>query len=221
MDDSGETPPRSVIRRLSKYLFFIRQRSSEGSEWVLSHEIAETLSLTSATVRRDLSCLDFYGTPKRGYRAQQLAEALQKFLGADEEHSVILVGAGNLGKALALHQGFERHGFHIRAIYDHDPSVVGRRIGHFRVRAMSEIENDLKEQGVGFGVLAVPAGAAQGVADDLVSAGIRGILNLSLAHVTAPDHVSVVDSQVVARLQELACVSRYSAKEPTKPGKRK
>ncbi len=208
MSTAKDNVSRSAIRRLSKYLLYIRQRRDEGLEWVLSHEMAEALGLTSATVRRDLSFLDFHGVPKRGYQTQQLDEALTRYLGADDEYHVVLVGAGNLGKALALHRGFSRHGFNIAAIYDHDPKVIGRKIGSLQVRDLAALEADLEAAEIVFGVLAVPAEAAQDVSDRLINAGVTGLLNLSLAHISAPEHVNVVDTQIVAGLQELACVSR-------------
>jgi redox-sensing transcriptional repressor len=202
-------PSRAVVRRLSKYVILLGELD-ESRVWIQSHEIADQLGLTSATVRRDLTFVEVYGTPRHGYRVAKLREAVTRFIGADNEYTAVLVGAGNLGRALALHQGFRRHGFSVCGIYDCDPEVVGQTIGDLQVAHIDRIEADLDTDPAHFAILAVPVAAAQTVADQVIQAGITGILNLSLAHLTVPAHVTVVDTQIVAGLQELACVTRQN-----------
>ncbi len=114
------------------------------------------------------------------------------------------MGAGNLGSALALHEEFPRRGFHILGIFDADKTKVGRRLGDLKVRGMDELAAVVKERDVEMGIIAVPASAAQSVADELIASGVRGLLNLALTHITAPREVSVIDSRIVASLFELS-----------------
>ena len=209
--------PAPVVQRLTQYLVHLEGLRQEAVEWVSSREIAAALGLTSSTVRQDLSYLEFSGTSKRGYETAKLERALHLELGADRESNVVIVGAGNLGRALALHGEFGRRGFMIRAVFDSAPHVVGKRIGGVRVRSMAELEPTVRDESVDIGVIAVPGAAAQEVGDALVKAGVRGLLNLTPAHVTAPPPVAVVDARIVASLQELSYLMK--AKDITTPTK--
>ncbi len=196
--------PRAVVRRFIKYLRLVEQKQRKSVEWISSREIADSLELTSSTVRQDLSHLNFSGTPKYGYQTSALQDVLRAFLKADENHELILVGAGNLGKAIAQHQQFARQGYTITAIFDKDPSVIGQQIGGVVVEDIANVNKKIAQNGWKIAVLAVPGAAAQEVADKLTAAGMKGFLNLSLAHIIAPQHVAVVDARLIASLQELA-----------------
>lgn len=201
--------PPSVIKRLTKYLAYVQRLCAEEVEWVSSLELAETLGLTSSTVRQDLSHLDFSGTSKRGYETVGLVKVLTGVLGVDTEWRMVVVGAGNLGRALAMHEEFPRRGFHICGIFDSDEKVVGRKLGKLRVRDVHELAEVISSEKADIGVIAVPARAAQSVADLLIASGVKGLLNLALTHVVAPKHVSVVDSRIVASLLELAHAIKF------------
>lgn len=198
--------PAPVVRRLTKYLVFVRRLRVDGEAWVPSRAIAAALGLTSSTVRQDLSHLDFRGKSKRGYETGRLEKALLERLGGGGVTHVAIIGAGNLGRALALHAGFEREGFVVRAIFDSNPRLRGRRIGGIEVFGMRSLPRLVRERGIVIAVLAVPAAVAQQVADHLILAGIRGMLNLTIAHVSAPARVVVVDARIVSCLQELRCL---------------
>lgn len=210
--ESSETTqariPASVIRRLPKYLTQCQHLRQVGVQWVSSLSLAEALGLTSSTVRQDLSHIDFQGISKRGYSIIGLETALARTLGVDHDITCILVGAGNLGRALARHQEFGRQGFRIVAVFDNDPAVVGRKVGPFTVRAMPDVAAVVAEQHVEIGILSVPHEAAQGVADQLIAAEVRGLLNLTTAHLRTPGTVSVVDARVLSSLRELAYAVR-------------
>jgi redox-sensing transcriptional repressor len=196
--------PSSVVHRMTKYLAHLQVLLARGVEWVSSQELAESLGLTSSTVRQDLSHLDFSGISKKGYAVDGLRKELERIMGADKVWNTVVVGAGNLGSALALHEDFARHGFALRGVFDADPKKVGRRFGACVVQPMDELPVIIGEKHVDIGIIAVPASAAQRVADILIASGIRGLLNLTLTHVIAPQRVAVVDARVVASLQELA-----------------
>jgi redox-sensing transcriptional repressor len=201
--------PSSVIKRLTKYLAYVQRLRAEEVEWVSSLELAETLGLTSSTVRQDLSHIDFSGTSKRGYETVGLEKSLTGVLGADTEWRMVVVGAGNLGRALALHEEFPRRGFHICGVFDSDPKVIGRRLGKLRVRDVRELAEAVTAEKADIGVIAVPARAAQGVADLLIASGVKGLLNLALTHVVAPKSVAVMDSRIVASLLELSHAIKF------------
>jgi redox-sensing transcriptional repressor len=196
--------PQSVVKRLPKYLAYVQSLCAEDIEWVSSSELAEQLGLTSSTVRQDFSYFDFSGISKRGYEAQGLRSMLESILGADTDWKVVVVGAGNLGRALALHEEFARRGFHIVGIFDNDPAKVGTVIGSLTVEPLDQLEAAVKHHSAMMGIVAVPAAAAQSVADLLVSAGVSGLLNMALTHIIAPENVSVIDSRIVASLLELS-----------------
>ncbi len=204
MEAPKKTIPPSVVRRLPKYLAHVQSLDVEKTKWVSSTGLAEQLGLTSSTVRQDFSYFDFSGISKRGYEVQGLRSMLENILGADTEWKVVVVGAGNLGHALALHEEFARRSFHIVDVFDADPAKEGMSIGALKVKPMSQLAEVVKLRDVSMGIVAVPAVAAQSVADLLVAAGVKGLLNMALTHITAPETVSVIDSRIVASLLELS-----------------
>ncbi|MHC4883775.1 MAG: redox-sensing transcriptional repressor Rex [Planctomycetota bacterium] len=195
--------PRSVIRRLPDYLAQVERLAEAGVEWVSSQEIADALELTSSTVRQDLSHMEVTGTSKRGYETEKLEALFAQVLGAGKTYGVALMGAGNLGKALALHGDFKRRGFNITAIYDQNPALHGKRIGEVAIQSPDALRSDVRTKELKLGIIAVPAHAAQEVADQLVTCGLRGILNLAQAHIITPSHVPVINARIIASLQRL------------------
>ncbi len=198
--------PVLVVRRLIKYLSCLKALSADGEAWVSSHELAEALDLTSSTVRQDFSHVEFSGSSKRGYDIDRLIEALSNLLNTTHTKSIVIVGAGNLGKALARHRGFLGQGFRMCAIFDSAPKVIGQKVGQLTVMGMSDLADAVKSEGVEIGIISVPSEAAQSVADQLVAAGVCGILNVPCTHIQVPEGVAVVEAHVVESLQELACL---------------
>jgi redox-sensing transcriptional repressor len=203
MSFNSNIPP-SVIKRMTKYLAYVQGLNAAGVEWVSSSELADTLGLTSSTVRQDLSHVDFSGTSKKGYETQGLEAELVRVLGTDLTWRTIVVGAGNLGRALVLHEDFAERGFDICGIFDSDKRKVGTAVGHLNVQNMDELAGTIRSKNVRIGVIAVPASVAQNVAHLLIAAKIRGLLNLALTHITAPKSVAVVDARIAASLMELS-----------------
>ena len=203
MADNGKPVPPAVLNRFTRYYAAVQSMREDEVEWVSSTAIAEALALTSSTVRQDLSYLDFTGVSKRGYETRGLEDALAHALGADKVWNMLIVGAGNLGRALALHQEFRRRGFVIRAICDSDVFKTGLKLGDLEVQRMHHVSDLVKEHNIDIGVIAVPGTAAQEVADLLVKAGVKGLLNLSPVHVSVPEDIAVTDARILASLQEL------------------
>lgn len=204
--DKADRLPPPVIHRLPHYLAHVERLREDGVTWVSSREIAKALGLTSSTVRQDLSHLAFSGIAHRGYQTDQLESALSRTLGVDRRVNIVIVGAGNLGRALTLHEEFGRHGLVVCGLFDANPRVVGEPIGGLRVLPVSELARVVHDSRVAVGMIAVPANSAQTVADALVHAGVRGILNLTPAHVRVPESVASKDARILAILQELVCL---------------
>jgi len=121
---------------------------------------------------------------------------------------------GNLGRALALHQDFQKHGFRICALFDADPKVVGKKVGRLTVQAMSELAGVVRREDIQIGIMAVPAAAAKVVALELISAGVRGLLNLACEHLNVPDDVVIVNARMVESIQELLCLIKMRERTP-------
>jgi len=200
--------PVSVIRRLPRYLTQAQRLHQDGVEWVSSVSLAKELGLTSSTVRQDLSHIDFQGISKRGYSTGGLKTALAMTLGVDRDIGCVLVGAGNLGRALAMHEEFSRQGFKIGGVFDNHPSVVGKKVGRFIVKPVGELPSIIYDLRLEIGIISVPHDAAQQAADVLIQAGIQGLLNMTTAHLHVPDAIPVVDARILLSLRELAYAVR-------------
>jgi redox-sensing transcriptional repressor len=195
--------PPAVVQRLTRYLARVQQLCAQGSDWVSSQDLADHFGLTSSTVRQDILHIDYSGVAKRGYATHALRRVLEKLLGADREWRLVVVGAGNMGQAISRHEEFQRRGFTICGIFDNDEKKIGRKVGRLTVQGMRELPPFIGAEGADIGVIAVPTAAAQAVADLLIAAGIRGILNLTLAHIVVPSRVAIIDSRIVSNLLEL------------------
>jgi redox-sensing transcriptional repressor len=213
MGQKAGSIPTPVVRRLAKYLMHIQGLRKAGVEWVSSQTLAEALGLTSSTVRQDLSHLDISGISKRGYETATLEDVLQRELGGDVVWKAVIVGAGNLGCALATHVPFAKQGFDICGIFDANTRVVGKKVGRLTVQGMEDLPALVRKEAVDIGILAVPVEAAQQVAEQLVEAGVAGLLNLACAHIQVPEGVSVVDAHILENLQELSYLLHASRKK--------
>ena len=204
----GENLPEPVVRRLPWYLTQVHELHRSGVAWVSSVALADALGLTSSTVRQDLSHLDLTGVSKRGYEVETLERVLRLELGADEVHRVVIVGAGYLGCALALHGDLRERGFEACGIFDIDPEIMGTRVGSMSVRPVDALKTVVRKRNVELGIIAVPADAAQEVADQLVEAGVKGIMNLTYVRLRMDPAVNVVNARLLAGLHELAYIVR-------------
>ncbi|OVE74201.1 redox-sensing transcriptional repressor Rex [bacterium B17] len=204
MGERESNIPPSVLERMTKYLAFVQELADEGIEWVSSADLAKALSVNRSTVRQDLLHIDFSGISRRGYETKGFAKVLRRTLGMDLEWNMVIVGAGNVGTALALHGDLSRRGFYVGAIVDKDPERIGCEVGSMRVLDVSDLASVIEDHDIKLGVIAVPAAEAQSAADALIKAGIKGMLNLAMTHIAVPDKVSIVDSRIVADLLQLS-----------------
>jgi len=180
-----------VAARLSRYLQVLIQARKMGRETISSQELAEYTHINSTQIRRDLSGFGKFGKRGVGYRVDSLVAEIRKILHTSGQHNIALFGAGNLGQAIASSDIFADHGFRIVAIFDADPQLVGKQFGGVPVRALAELDQVVRDDEVVVGVLAVPAGAAQQVADRLVAAGVKIIFNYSEQLLQVPPEVTV------------------------------
>ncbi|HEV8676240.1 MAG TPA: redox-sensing transcriptional repressor Rex [Methylomirabilota bacterium] len=196
--------PEMTVRRLSVYLRCLAQLDEDGVKTVSSQELAERFHLHSAQVRKDLAYFGEFGIRGIGYYVASLRAELQRLLGLDREWRVVLVGFGNLGSALFHYRGFARQGFRIAAIVDDDPVKAGRSVDGLSIQPLAELPRIVKQHGIQIGVVAVPADAAQTVADRLVAAGVRAILNFAPARLKVPKDVRLQNVDLSIELENLS-----------------
>jgi redox-sensing transcriptional repressor len=187
----GERLSLGVAARLSRYLQVLTQARKMGRETISSQELSDYTHINPTQIRRDLSGFGKFGKRGVGYNVDSLVGEIRKILRTAGQHNIALFGAGNLGQAIASSDIFADHGFQVVAMFDVDPDVVGEEVGGLRVRDFSELEEVVTEQDVVVGVLAVPATAAQAVADRLVEAGVKIIFNYSEQLLQVPPEVTV------------------------------
>jgi redox-sensing transcriptional repressor len=201
--------PRATVVRLPRYLRLLED-VDRSKETVSSDQLAVAAGVNAANVRRDLSYLDFHGVRGVGYSVPALRDRIRQELGISDRRNVAIVGAGNLGRALANYAGLERRGFDVVAVYDKDTRKIGAKAGPAVVRSLEALGGDCKNGAFEMAILAVPASAAQQVADQLVSAGIHSILNFAPVRVEVPEGVSV---RQVDLSMELQVLSYYASRE--------
>src|ERR1044071_5493289 len=187
----GERLSLGVAARLSRYLQVLTQARKMGRETIYSQELSDYTHINPTQIRRDLSGFGKFGKRGVGYNVDSLVAEIRKILRTSGQHNIALFGAGNLGQAIASSDIFADHGFEVVAMFDIDPEVVGTQVGSLEVRDFAELEGAGSEQEIVVGVLAVPAAAAQAVADRLVEAGVKIIFNYSEQLLQVPPEVTV------------------------------
>jgi redox-sensing transcriptional repressor len=203
---SGSEPrlSRASVGRLSLYLRRLERFHSEGVATVSSGHLGAALGIRDAQVRKDLASLGSLGHPGIGYPTQELIAAIRHKLGIDREWSVALVGVGNLARALLRYRGFQRQGFRIVALFDADPAKIGQQLEDMTIHAPLEMPAVIAATGAELGLLTVSSEKAQEVAETLVAAGIRGILNFAPVVLRLPPKVSLVSVDLAIQLEQLA-----------------
>ncbi|HYW49671.1 MAG TPA: redox-sensing transcriptional repressor Rex [Gemmatimonadaceae bacterium] len=194
----------STVRRLSLYLRVLEQAANRGQQTISSDLLAEDGGTTSAQVRKDLSFFGSFGKRGRGYDVVELVSQLQEILGLGREWKVYIVGAGKIGSALVSYRGFSQRGFRVLGIYDNNPQLVGRMIDGVGIRSMAQLEHDAVREQPDIAVLTVPAEHAQGVADRVVNAGVRAIMNFAPVPLHVPASITVKSVNMALELEGLA-----------------
>jgi len=196
--------PNKTLERLVIYRRLLSQLCDEGRSNVFSHQLARLAGNTPAQVRRDLMVIGAHGSPARGYSVRPLLGYVQDLLGARGVQKIVLVGMGNLGRAVLSYFGHQQSGLEIVSAFDTDEARVGRVIAGVRCLHIDQMEDDMRRSGATLGVVTVPMQQAQAVTDRLVAAGAKGILNFSSAPLHVPYGVAVDDVDIGLKLEKLA-----------------
>jgi redox-sensing transcriptional repressor len=191
LEKPGEKLSLGVAARLSRYLQVLTQARKMGKQTISSQELADYTHVNSTQIRRDLSGFGKFGKRGVGYNVDSLVSQIRKILRTSGQHNIALFGAGHLGTAIATSDIFADHGFRVVAVFDNDEHKVGAQIGQLEVRSKSELRDVIDEQDIVVAVLAVPASAAQELADEVADAGVKIIFNYSDALIDVPPEVTV------------------------------
>ena len=206
--------PNPAVRRLSLYLRQLEALEADRVATVSSRKLAQSLGLTDAQVRKDLAYFGQFGRSGVGYEVLPLIHRLRGIFGTDRISHILLVGAGNLGRAVSAYQGFRAKGFELVGVFDSDTSVVGQRVGQLPVQPMSDLPLTARQHDARLAIVAVPVAAAQGVADQLIAAGVRGIFNFAPTRLNTPPGITVCNIDVAAELEQLNFLTNLGSKGP-------
>ena len=195
--------PDVVIDRLPIYARALELLGEQGREVVNSQELGERLGVTPAQIRKDLSYFGRFGKQGRGYNVRRLLEELRQILGLNRDWPMVLVGVGQLGRAIVGYAGFAPQGFRIVDVFDADPALVGSSVDGLTVKPVDSLAAELRKRPAEIGIVAVPASAAQMVIDQLVACGVKAILNYAPIAAHAPSDVRIKDIDPVLALQSM------------------
>lgn len=189
LENKSIVVPIPTVKRFPSYLRILRQCQSEGMEFVSATLLADELGLKPIQVRKDISYTGIEGKPKVGFIVDELIDYITHSLGWDNASNALVIGAGNLGKAICMYEGFAAYGLSIVAAFDNDPKKIGTQVGTLIVRSTDELREYIEETGISIAVITVPASSAQAVADHLVECGIKGIWNFAPKDLKIPHEV--------------------------------
>ncbi|MFN2151148.1 MAG: redox-sensing transcriptional repressor Rex [Anaerolineales bacterium] len=196
--------PDIVIGRLPLYLRALQRMIQEGRQVTSSQELGELLGISAAQIRKDLSQFGEFGKQGTGYNIEFLIDQLRKILKLDRVWDMAVIGAGDIGHAVARYQGFRDRGFQVTLIFDNDPEKIGTKIGDFVVQDVSKMVKSIQKAGVKVAMVTTPAAYAQDVADQLIEAGVKAILNYAPIRINAPADVRVQYIDPATHLQRMS-----------------
>ena len=217
MDPRPDLVPNPAVRRLSLYLRQLESFKRQDRKTVSSKQLGESLRLTDAQVRKDLAYFGQFGHPGVGYRVDDLITHMRRILGTDKTWNVLLVGAGNLGRALLAYKGFAAKGFRLMAVFDADSAKIGKRYGQFVIQPMTDLAQTIAEKNIRLAIMAVPADSAQKAADELIKAGIRGLLNFAPVSLEIPPNTALNAVDLAVQLEQLSFQVNTMPLEPAPP----
>jgi redox-sensing transcriptional repressor len=195
--------PDIVVGRLPIYLLALQHMLQEGRQFTSSQELGERLGISAAQIRKDLSQFGEFGKQGTGYNITFLSDQLRRIMNLDRTWDIAVVGAGDIGHAIAGYQGFAHRGFKVSLIFDNDPAKVGQKLGEYEVHSTEKMVDMIQKMGVKVAMLAVPASAAQQAADRLIEAGVKAILNYAPITLNLPEGVRVQYIDPLIHLQKM------------------
>ena len=211
---------KAVISRLPRYYPYLGELIEEGVERISSNELSSRMKVTASQIRQDLNNFGGFGQQGYGYNVKYLYSEIAKILGIDRQHNVIIIGAGNLGQAIANYTNFERRGFVIRGMFDINPKLIGLVIRGIEIRSVDDLETFIRENNIQIAALTIPKTKAPEIADRLIKAGIKAIWNFAHTDLVVPDDVVVENvhlSESLMRLSYRVCnMQEKSDAEDTK-----
>ena len=204
---------KAVISRLPRYHRYLKMLLDEGVERISSEELSRRMKATASQIRQDLNHFGGFGQQGYGYNVKTLYNEISKILGVEQAHNVIVLGAGNLGRALAKYKGFEGEGFNFCAMFDVDPNLCGKSVGGIRIYNMDSLEAYLKSNDIDIAVITLPIEKAQAVAEQVYSLGIRFIWNFSNRDLELPEDAIISNVHLLESLLELSYMIGAKNKE--------
>lgn len=208
MEEKGIS--QAVISRLPRYFRYLGELKDEGVERISSQELSEIMKVTASQIRQDFNNFGGFGQQGYGYNVEYLYMEIGKILGLDKKHHLVLIGAGNLGQAIANYMNFERRGFLISGIFDVNAALIGKKVRDIEVRPMEELEDFIREHDIDIGVLTIPKNAAVDVANRLVKCGIKAMWNFAHVDLNVPEDVLVENVHLSDSLMKLSYnINRY------------
>ena len=200
--DNKEISP-AVIARLPRYFRYLGELKNDGIERISSQELSDIMKVTASQIRQDFNNFGGFGQQGYGYKVEYLYEEIGRILGLDKTHNLIIIGAGNLGQALANYINFERRGFIFLGIFDNNPRLYGMKTRNMEVRPIEEMESFIKENQIDIAVLTIPTAGAVRVAEQLVQWGIKGIWNFAHVDLNVPESIQVENVHLSDSLMKL------------------
>lgn len=195
---------QAVIGRLPRYYRYLGDIKDEGVERISSSELSDIMKVTASQIRQDFNNFGGFGQQGYGYNVEYLYNEIGNILGLNEAHHLIIVGAGNLGRALTNYSNYENRGFIFEGIFDHDPLLIGQQIGELTVMPMDELEDFIVSRNIDIVVIAIPKGGAVNVADRVVKCGIKAIWNFAHTDLNVPEDVVVENVHLSDSLMKLS-----------------
>ncbi len=195
---------QAVISRLPRYLRYLTELKDEGVERISSQELSKRMQVTASQIRQDLNHFGGFGQQGYGYNVESLVTEIGKILGLDQEHYIVIIGAGNLGQALLNYANFSRRGFIFKGIFDSNPALHGMKIGEIEVRPMEELKSFIKKNNIDIAVLTIPKTSAVEVTRQLVDCSIKAIWNFAHVDLDVPDEVQVENVHLSDSLMKLS-----------------
>lgn len=181
----------AVIKRLPKYYRHLAELLRNDVDRVSSKELSEKIGFTASQIRQDFNCFGGFGQQGYGYNVKELYNEISRILGLDKKYSTVIIGAGNIGQAIANYSRFDKFGFDLHGIFDVNPKLIGMRIKDVEIKDLDQMESFLAENKIDIGIICVPQAQAQKVADLLVENGVKGIWNFAPLDIEVPENVSI------------------------------
>lgn len=204
MADSGKKVPLITVKRLSRYLRALERFQERGYETIASEELAGELHLKPSQLRKDLAYFGEFGTRGMGYNIPRLAEALRRILGLHRQWAIGIIGVGNLGTALLRYRGLNEKGFRVAALFDDDPEKVGSSRSGILIHHVDELPEVVREKNIQIAILTIPAPAARAMAEVVIAAGVRSILNFAPVSIKVPPGVQYLHVDIASELKILS-----------------